>query len=249
MALYSSTQGGTSVTKRNLPPGTKSSNSTRASAPWLLWANPPKPRYLHPTTATWNISLCSKWAQEHILSKTSSTWCPTQVLSSSAALPFVSFLLPNSPAPTAALINSLVPSSALLPKKENASTKTEYIWHNIPEGMLDQSLYPALLLCKQGKPSLQCKHGEKRSGSLAVFPSEATNSLLKWGESQDYLCLLQFQFFYLLKQCLCLLLLQLMLLFLLSHSFQRFPSCHFVTLLFEFGHLFLFQRKENSISG
>lgn len=40
-----------------------------------------------------------------------------QALSSSCALPFVSFLLPSSAAPTAALINSPVLFSALLPKR------------------------------------------------------------------------------------------------------------------------------------
>lgn len=42
----------------------------------------------------------------------------TQALSSSGALPFVSFLLPSSPAPTAASVNSLVLFSALLPERK-----------------------------------------------------------------------------------------------------------------------------------
>lgn len=43
----------------------KAVTAPSASAPWLLWVSPPKPRYLHPTTATWNISLCPKYCCGH----------------------------------------------------------------------------------------------------------------------------------------------------------------------------------------
>jgi len=87
--------------------------------------------------------------------------------------------------------------------------------------------------------------------SVAAFPSETKNILLRRGETKGYLRLLQFQLFYLSKQHLCLLLLfQPTLFFLLSHSFQRFPPRYFilaftVLLLFKLSCFLLSKPKEN----
>lgn len=102
---------------------TKRSNGTNAFACWLFWPLLSKTKYLQPTTI-WNIPSCRKnchgcrnrFCQSP--AEMSYTWSHTQALSSSGALPFVSFLLPSPPAPTAALINSLVLFSALLPEQE-----------------------------------------------------------------------------------------------------------------------------------